>query len=221
MLYYPCRETFFLCDSFYCKTIQNSIKTHITNRSGYQYCTDPWGCITAMEWKNMKLKQVKNLIIHTYMHTDRDTHSHMHAWTAVHIVQPGVRWSEHQLVATLIMFLVCGLLQQPSVMVTSVWLQLRTNRRPRPRPHPLLWFVAWSFQKGLQFSKMRFTAAWHALKFLSVFLLTSVDCLRRGGILEGWWSARGLVSMVTNPWAGFHLAGRKPNYLQTENSKIM
>ena len=60
---------------------------------------------------------------------------------------------------------------------------------------------------------------WRAPAYSDVSLcmfLTCVDCLWRTGILEGWWSARGLVTMVTNPCAGFHLAGGKQNYLQTE-----
>lgn len=128
-----------------------------------------------------------------------------------------------QMITELVAFLVPYFLfvvsynKQPSVMMTSVWLQPRANQLP-PRP-PLCCFMELS--EGLQFSKKWFTAAQHTLKFLSVFLLTCVDCLRRRGILEGWRSARGLVAMVTNPWAGFHLAGRKLNYLQTEMRKLM
>lgn len=81
--------------------------------------------------------------------------------------------------------------------------------------------VSQSLQKLTQFHTKWFTAAWCALKFHSVFLLTSVDCLRRDGILEGCQSARGLVAMVTNPWAGFFLTGRKLNYLQTEKNKLI
>lgn len=87
-----------------------------------------------------------------------------------------------------------------------------------PSPHPGLFRRA--FKKLTQFHTKWFTAAWCALKFHSVFLLTSVDCLRRDGILEGCQSARGPVAMVTNPWAGFHLTGRKLNYLQTERNKL-
>lgn len=125
--------------------------------------------------------------------------------------------TEHQLVAILMPYslFVDNYNKRPSVMMTSIWLQPRANQLFSP----LCCFMELS--KGLQFSKKWFTAARHALKFLSVFLLTCVDCLRRRGILQGWRSARGLVAMVTNPWAGFHLAGRKLNYLQTEKSKLM
>lgn len=104
--------------------------------------------------------------------------------------------------------------------LVSWWRQFGYNRG-LICPLPLNPVCFMELSKGLQFSTKWFTAAWHALKFLSVFLLTSVDCLRRGGILEGWRSARGLVAMVTNPWAGFHLTGRKLNYLQTEKNKLM
>lgn len=102
--------------------------------------------------------------------------------------------------------------KRPSVTMTSIWLQLKANQPP-----PVCFM---ELSKGLQFSSKWFTAAWHARKFLSVYLLTSVVCLRRGGILEGCWSTRGLVAMVTNPEAGFYLAGRKLNYLQAERSKF-
>lgn len=105
--------------------------------------------------------------------------------------------------------------KRPCVMMTSIWLQPRANQLFSP----LCCFMELS--KGLQFSKKWFTAARRALKFLSVFPLTCVDCLRRRGILEGWRSTRGLVAMDTNPLAGSHLAGRKLNYLQTEKSKHM
>lgn len=126
----------------------------------------------------------------------------------------------HQLVAILMPYSLFAdnYNKRPSVMMTSIWLQPRANQLFFFSP---LFFCFMELSKGLQFSKKWFTAARHALKFLSVFLLTCVDCLRRKGILEGWRSARGLVAMVTNPWAGFHLAGRKLNYLQTEKSKLV
>lgn len=124
--------------------------------------------------------------------------------------------TKHQLVAIPMPHSLFAGNKRPSVTMTSIWLQPRANQLFFS---PLCCFMELS--KGLQFSKKWFTAARHALKFLSVFILTCVDCLRRRGILEGWRSARGSVAMVTNPWAGFHLAGRKLNYLQTEKSKLM